>query len=240
MYIVYKITNLINDKIYVGVHKVSDINLNDGYMGSGNAIRTAIKKYGKDNFKKEILVSFEEAEAAYLAESMVVDMDFVLRKDTYNMKCGGFGGASGLGKTHPNYGKKISDEQKAKQSIAMTGRKHSDDHKAKQSIAMIGDKNPQFGKVGKLSPNYGKPCSDETKGKLSITKLGHKNPNYGKKMSDETKEKLSASMRGRKHSHETKAKLCIIQQNRKPITEETRAKKSSAMIEYYRKRREQQ
>lgn len=35
-YYIYQITNLVNAKIYVGVHKTKD--LNDGYMGSGKVI----------------------------------------------------------------------------------------------------------------------------------------------------------------------------------------------------------
>lgn len=50
---VYKTTNVLNGKIYIGVHSTDD--LNDGYMGSGKAISTAIKKYGEENFTTEIL-----------------------------------------------------------------------------------------------------------------------------------------------------------------------------------------
>ena len=53
MYTVYKITNLLNDKIYIGVHKTE--NPNDSYYGSGVAIKEAIKKHGKENFRKDIL-----------------------------------------------------------------------------------------------------------------------------------------------------------------------------------------
>lgn len=55
MAIIYKITNLINNKEYVG--QFSDINKKfSKYWGGGHAIKKAIQKYGKENFKKEIIV----------------------------------------------------------------------------------------------------------------------------------------------------------------------------------------
>jgi hypothetical protein len=52
-YLIYKITNLINNKIYIGKHITKD--KNDDYMGSGKLITRAIEKYGLENFKKEII-----------------------------------------------------------------------------------------------------------------------------------------------------------------------------------------
>ena len=55
--IIYKTTNLINDKFYVGQHYTS---ANDGYLGSGKILLNAIKKYGKENFNREILEFVDE------------------------------------------------------------------------------------------------------------------------------------------------------------------------------------
>jgi hypothetical protein len=49
--IIYKTTNLINGKIYIG----KDSKNNSKYLGSGLLLKRAILKYGKENFKKEIL-----------------------------------------------------------------------------------------------------------------------------------------------------------------------------------------
>jgi len=86
----YKITNIINNKIYVGVHQTDSID--DRYMGSGTAIIRAIKKYGIENFRKDILEFFDTYEMALEAEELIVDKKFILREDVYNLRTGGIGG----------------------------------------------------------------------------------------------------------------------------------------------------
>ena len=87
---VYKITNIVNNKIYIGKHSTD--NIKDGYMGSGLCLGRAIKKYGIDKFKREILYEFDTKKEAYLMEAKIVNKEFIKRKDTYNIKLGGEGG----------------------------------------------------------------------------------------------------------------------------------------------------
>lgn len=87
--IIYKTTNLVNGKIYVG----KDAHNRSTYFGSGDILRRAIAKYGKDNFKKEILErctslpELAEREKYWIALHRSSD-----RKIGYNLTEGGIGG----------------------------------------------------------------------------------------------------------------------------------------------------
>lgn len=166
-YVVYKTTNKINGKIYIGVHKKHKEK--DWYIGSGRAILAAKAKYGLKNFYTEILYEYDNDKDAYKKEAELVNEDFVLRDDTYNLVPGGKGGP----------GKKQSDEAKRAISLSKLGKPRSEETKAKVSKTRLERKIP--------SPNKGKKLSEAHKLALSKVRKGRKT---NKPMPDSTKEAL--------------------------------------------------
>lgn len=83
----YKITNNINNHFYYGIHSTD--NLNDGYMGSGSRLHAAYKKYGIENFSKDILKYFDTREECAQYEAEAVTEQLVLDNNCYNISCGG-------------------------------------------------------------------------------------------------------------------------------------------------------
>jgi formyltetrahydrofolate synthetase len=173
LYTIYKITNLVNNKIYIGKHKTEC--LEDEYMGSGLILKKAIEKYGIDKFEKTILYEFDSEEKMNLMESEIVNDEFLARLDVYNLKKGGEGGVDyinrnchnnkGNHRKTGNYGFKIqpemNEEIKTKISEVLKeyfsnrdgnfkNKKHSNQTKQKISeinkIKQKGDLNSQFGK----------------------------------------------------------------------------------------------
>lgn len=51
--IIFKTTNIINNKIYIG--KACGFRTNNSYLGSGSRLKVAIGKYGKKNFRRVVI-----------------------------------------------------------------------------------------------------------------------------------------------------------------------------------------
>lgn len=93
----YKITNLVNQKYYLGKRSFKGTTAEDDfkYLGSGKLIQHAIKKYGKENFKKEILNLYLSIEELNLAEKILITEREIADKNCYNVSLGGHGGNLG-------------------------------------------------------------------------------------------------------------------------------------------------
>lgn len=88
---IYKTTNLINGKTYIGQHKS---NCFDSYLGSGTVIVQAFKKYGKENFSKEILFFAESQKQLDACEIKFIKLYKLKGKAEYNVSGGGQGQTS--------------------------------------------------------------------------------------------------------------------------------------------------
>lgn len=86
-YTVYLTTNTVNSRFYIGVHKTT--NPNDRYLGSGLALKNAIKKYGRKVFVKKVLHSFKTSSEAYSKEKELVTTELIGGGETYNLAIGG-------------------------------------------------------------------------------------------------------------------------------------------------------
>lgn len=174
-WILYQTTNLVNGKVYVGVHMLQNTAKSRNYLGSGDRITAAIKKYGRENFKRITLAEFNCVEDVYTAEAEIVTEEFAKRLDTYNISRGGRGGAN------------ITAEMKIKMRDAKLGKKLSEETKAKIGAASKGN-----------TYSLGKVLSEETKAKMSEA-------GKHRKHSEETKKKISSTLTGKTHTAESKA-----------------------------------
>jgi hypothetical protein len=176
-YTVYRITNKIDGKTYIGCHKTD--NLDDGYMGSGTLLKRAVEKHGIENFHKETLQVFDTSEEMFHMESVLVNEEFAGRKDTYNIKCGGCGGFDYINTKELNKDPetKRSGHRAMLKSLGEDGLRSRQENAGKASV----DK-----KVGIHSPDYehtywiGKSHTTET---IERMKESHKDKHNGEKNS---------------------------------------------------------
>lgn len=212
--IIYKITNNINGKVYIGqtskslhkrmsYHKRCAFNYNLEYT-----LYKAFRKYGIDNFTWETLCECSDINEMNEKEIHFIEQYKSFGQQGYNMTSGGEGM---IGYHH-------TDETKDKLRESMKGRHGGENN---PMFGMSGDKSPSYGRTGDKSVWYGKHHTDKTKDKISES-------NKGKIRSDETKKKISESHKGlqsgdnhplygttggfygKKHSNETKKKLSEI------------------------------
>jgi hypothetical protein len=84
---VYIITNLITNRQYVGDHTTK--RLNDGYLGSGRKLYCSFKRYGRENFTKEILDFFPTRKEAFNAQRKYIKKYNTVWPNGYNLNDSG-------------------------------------------------------------------------------------------------------------------------------------------------------
>lgn len=171
---IYKTTNLLNSKYYIGMH--STCNLEDGYMGSGKRLRYSIRKHGVENHSKEILEYFITREELVLREIEIVNKELIADDLCMNLKEGGQGGFS-------------SEEHAKKAQIsggkAFVKKLESDLEFFKKHSKISSERINNTHKMGKLKyDNFkGKCHSEESKKLISDSKKGscngENNSQYG-------------------------------------------------------------
>lgn len=155
-YYIYKITNNVNGKTYVGQHKYADIN--DSYMGSGTILHKAYKKYGIENFSKTIItVCLDLFEADVLEKYYIAKERKENKNGCYNIRAGGSLDYSKIKRKYHD----LSEETKKKIAKSRKGQKLSE--KTKNKIS-------ERGKIARhqlLSTGW--HYSDESKAKISAS-----------------------------------------------------------------------
>lgn len=192
MAIIYKTTDILNDKIYIG----QSIFNNEEYYGSGKWLKRAIIKYGKDNFKKEIV---EECDISELNEKEIYWINYYKSNEIgYNISRGGqVGWMNGLKHTDETKNK-LSEMNKGHKNH-FYGKHHTEETKKKISESL------------KKSEKFQKSIKNEEK--LKKMKLSATGRNH----SDETKKKISEKNKGKKRTQEMKNKMSEIQKELKPF-----------------------
>lgn len=222
---IYKTTNILNNKIYIGKRKGK---FNKNYLGSGKYLLNAVNKYGKSNFKVEVIEWCKDLDDQNQKEIYWISKYRNLDTPMYNISNGGDGGniyeylsdeqAKHVKRKISEYnklgicgnkGKHLSSEHRRKISESNRGKKLTIEqiqhlrevHKGQKAWNKgLTKDDPRVAKYYRI----GYTLSEETRRKISI---GVKNAGIDWSKSDETKKKLSIALSGKPKSNEHKKKL---------------------------------
>ena len=168
----YITTNKISKKRYVGSHEGG---FTDSYLGSGIALKKAIKKHGRGNFQRDVLSVVTTREEAFKNERFLIEMYKTLVPTGYNVSLTGGLGVPGCFLEETK--KVISESQKGEKN-SMYGRRGKDAPWHGKGYLQMGVNNPVYGKgylmSGEKNGWYGKTGKDNpfSKPLLQFTKSG--------------------------------------------------------------------
>lgn len=176
---IYKITNNITNKYYIGMH--TTYNIDDEYFGSGLILKRSIAKYGKENHTKVILFSVDTRLELIELEKEMITEELLNDQLSMNIRLGGEGGGG--------WTKEQQQENNRRSQIKQQWLRENDGEWNKTRSKKISDANllayKEGRKVSNVTPHIPGEFkhSEDTKSKISSMKKGKKcgdeNPSYG-------------------------------------------------------------
>lgn len=183
--VIYKITNLINGKQYIGQTSKLYINnrwcehKNNARNGKSSYLYNAIRKYGEENFEFKIILKNIPIDKLNFYEQLWIKKFNTKTPNGYNLTDGGEGTR---GFVPWDKGIKRSEKDVAKMKAYFTS-----EVREKMSKKVSGANNPMYGRCGEANPSYG------------LSRYGDDNPFYGKHHSEKTKKMLSEAQNNKKN-----------------------------------------
>jgi len=187
MAIIYKITNKVNGKCYIGATEKTLEERWNGHVKTAMVkkkdwiLSKAIRKYGPDAFIKEVLE--EHPDRKYTFD--VLEPKYILEHNTF-----GENGYNMTGGSEGGIGHKHTEETRKRISLGLLGKPLSEKHRESIRLGNLGKKMSEEAKEKMRLSRLGKNCSEETKQKLRLA------------MSEETKQKLRLANLGKKRPQE--------------------------------------
>lgn len=138
----YKITNTVNDMVYIGVTKYPNHRMNAHACfktPTKSIIKNAIQKYGRDKFTFQVLLTSTQ-EYCYEMERKAIEAYGTLRPHGYNICTGGVGAIGIFGDKNGMFGRKHSPETLEKMRQTKLGKKLTEETKKKMSASRSGQK----------------------------------------------------------------------------------------------------
>lgn len=213
--IIYKITNVINNKAYIGqttttLNKRIKVHLCDSKT-KNYPLYYAIRKYGWSNFKVKVIDIVDNIKVLNEKERYWIEEFSSLCPNGYNLMSGGSHGMHSKKTKHKmslsRIGHKVSEITRQRISQSNKGRKNSEEHKQKIRKKALGRKCSEETKlkISKANKNRvgcmkGKHYTNETKRKMSLVHIGRIGCMLGKHHTEESKRKISESLKGNKNA----------------------------------------
>lgn len=239
-YILYAITNKIDNKLYVGqTTRTIKERYSKGLNETSNRyLKHAIQKYGLDNFSIVQICKVKNLEELNACEEFLIKelKSHVSFGTGYNLEWGGknkttcdatrrLQSIAHIGQIPGNKGKHHTEASKIKMSISRKGKKLTEKHKQNISFGGSGLRRSENSKKNISAGKRGKKLSEEHKQNLSQSHMSKPPWNKGKTnvYSEETKLQISNTLKGRKIS-----KKALEKRKGRKLSDETKLKMSIA------------